>query len=112
LNVFAIRHKPTGAFMPVPTGRGGSGSSYWDPANSAFGAVPGVHRLFHNKRSAKAALTQWLRGRHVPVMEYASAEDSFFSSSFPYCVGTETEHDPSRKAEDMEIVEFTLTAIE
>jgi len=80
MKVYAIRHTPTGLFMPVPTGKNGSGSSYWDPLEDSHNPqitktpVDGVAvygtplpRLFPLRRSASSALTQWLRGRHVSI---------------------------------------------
>lgn len=54
--MYAIRHVPTGFFMPEPTGRCGRGSSHWEPIQQAEHI-----RLFRFERSAKSALTQWHR---------------------------------------------------
>lgn len=110
MKVYAIRHIPTGLFMPVPTGKNGSGSSYWDPITEST-AVYGtpLPRLFPLRRSASSALTQWLRGRHVPV---TSSEYNEFRGVYEtYTVGAEAVHDPSRKADDMEIVAFELVEV-
>lgn len=104
MKVFAIRHKPTGKLMPVPTGKNGSGSSYWEPAEQAEGLMP---RLFPLRRSAAGALTQWLRGMHKPVTEFE--RDETFSPCYEITIGTEVEPVPGRIASDMELVEFTLT---
>ena len=111
MKVYAIRHIPTGRFMPVPTGKNGSGSSYWDPVdvstcNATFGQLPTVPRLFPLRRSASSALTQWLRGRHEPLTEWE--QDETFGSSYQVTIGTDVKHDPSRKADDMEIIAFEL----
>lgn len=111
MNVFAIRHKPTNRFMPVPVGKNGSGSSYWEPTEQADGQMP---RLFPHKRSAKSALAQWLRGTHKPVMEWASDPplgEFGFGARYQECVGTAVEPVPGRNADDMEIVTFTLTEV-
>lgn len=112
MKVYAIRHIPTGRFMPVPTGKNGSGSSYWDPVDIAFdgeGNVTTVPRLFPLRRSASSALTQWLRGRHVPV---TSSEYNEFRGIYEiYTVGAEAVPDPSRKADDVEIVAFELVEV-
>lgn len=87
--------------MPVPTGHAGRGSSFWEPTEQAKNV-----RLFQFKRSAQAALTQWLRGRQEAVFGWEM--DDFSGSSFQYQVGTEATHDPSRVRKDMEIVLFEL----
>ena len=116
MKVYAIRHIPTGRFMPVPTGKNGSGSTYWDPVADSesaklYGEAPrAVPRLFPLRRSASSALTQWLRGRHVVVTERSHPDDSF-GQSYDEPVGTAVEPDPSRKADDMEIVVFELVEV-
>ena len=123
MKVYAIRHIPTGRFMPVPTGKNGSGSSYWDPLTDSHNPqitktpVDGVTvygiplpRLFPLRRSASSALTQWLRGRHVVVTERTHPDDGF-GQSWDEPVGTAVEHDSSRKADDMEIVAFELVEV-
>lgn len=112
MKVYAIRHIPTGQFMPVPTGKNGSGSSYWVPTETAYCRAvldlkPPLPRLFPLRRSASSSLTQWLRGRHVVVTERTHPDDSF-GQSYLEPVGTAVEPDPSRKADDMEIVAFEL----
>lgn len=108
MKVYAIRHIPTGRFMPVPTGKNGSGSSYWEPITEST-AVYGTQlpRLFPLRRSASSALTQWLRGRHVVVTERTHPDDGF-GQSWDEPVGTVVKPDPSRKADDMEIVAFEI----
>jgi len=90
--------------MPVPTGKNGSGSSYWEPAEQIEGLML---RLFPLRRSAAGALTQWLRGIHKPVTEIE--QDETFGRSYCITVGTEVAPVPGRFAGDMELVEFTLT---
>lgn len=110
MKVYAIRHIPTGRFMPVPTGKNGSGSSYWEPiteSTTVYGEP--LPRLFPLRRSASSALTQWLRGRHEPLTEWE--QDETFGSSYQVTVGTDVRHDPSRKADDMEIVAFELVEV-
>lgn len=108
MKVYAIRHIPTGRFMPVPTGKNGSGSSYWEPIEDfTVGRVP---RLFPLRRPASSALTQWLRGRHVVVTERTHPDDGF-GQSWDKPIGTTVEPDPSRKADDMEIVAFELVEV-
>lgn len=111
MKVYAIRHIPTGLFMPVPTGKNGSGSSYWDPIDSSacdviFGPLPTVPRLFPLRRSASSALTQWLRGQHKPIEVRECGDD--FGNYHIVSDGVEVVPIPERKADDMEIVVFEL----
>ncbi|MNH19236.1 hypothetical protein D3C81_441910 [compost metagenome] len=105
IQAFAVRHKPTGKFMPTPTGKGGRGASYWDPLEESVNDLP---RLFPSKKSAGAALTQWLRGHHEPKFEWE--QDATFSSRCRYQVQAGTEIVPvvTRKREEMEVVRFRL----
>lgn len=105
MKVFAIRHKPSQRFMPVPTGKHGSGSSFWEPAETLDGTMP---RLFSTKRKASSSLTQWLRGRHEPVQEPVEQSDDFFHVGGMVTVGAKVAFDPSRIPADMEIVTFEL----
>lgn len=104
MKVFAIRHKPTQRFMPVPKGKHGSGSSFWEPSETPDGTMP---RLFNTKRKASCSLTQWLRGRHEVVTERTHSDDGF-GHSWDEPVGTAVTHDPNRIPADMEIVTFEL----
>lgn len=111
MKVYTIRHIPTGQFMPVPTGKNGSGSSYWEPFEgvTVYGAP--LPRLFPLRRSASSALTQWLRGRHVPITSGCSpCVDNGFTYS-DELIRVDIVLDPSRKADDMEIVAFELVEV-
>lgn len=100
-NIFYIRHKPTGNFMPVV-----KGPSHWDPATPF---PPKEKRVFSSKRSAVAALTQWLRGEHKPLIE--TEQDGWEGPSYQVTVGTEVVPVAGRNREDMEIVEYKLTEV-
>lgn len=100
-NIFYIRHKPTGNFMPVM-----KGPSYWNPNDAYSRQVP---RTFLTKRSAIAALTQWLRGEHKPLRGWD--QDGFESPRYQVCLGTEVVPNADRNREDMEIVEYELIEV-
>lgn len=102
--VYLIRHKPSGFFMPEPTGNQGRGSSFWEPKEQA--SYP---RIFRHERSAKAALVQWLRGEHHPVREYET-DDS--GKSFYYTAGAEVKPVTTRQKENMEVVPMYFTTQE
>lgn len=57
MDIFVVRHKPTGTYMPLmrPTGRGGS---HWHPTPQQQKRP----RLFYTKQAATNAISQWLRG--------------------------------------------------
>jgi hypothetical protein len=97
MNVFAIRHKPSGLFLPPPFGRSGRGGSHSEPAE-------GLPRIFLERRRAEFALRAWLQGKYVrtfiPSNEFGGEEDR-----------VDLEPQPHRKAEEMEIVEFALVEI-
>lgn len=99
---YLIRHKPTGFYMPEPTGYQGRGSSFWEPKEQTE-----CPRVFRHERSAKAALVQWLRGEHRPVKGYEANE--FTGGGFFYTEGSEVIPMPHRRRDDMEIVEVYLT---
>ena len=105
--VWAIRHKPSGEFVHLPDCKSGNGFSFWEPGQPTR-RTP-VARLFKSERAAKAALTQWLRGVHEPVMEWEY--DEYSDRDYQVTVGTSVEPQSHRKREDMEIVCFQLKEI-
>lgn len=91
--LYAIRHKPTGAYLPMRW-ESRRGYSHDEPIP---GAVP---RLFKNEKAAKAALKAWLAGtwtRHVSQTYYGEYDEIL-----------ETKPVESRKAEEMEVVKMWL----
>lgn len=108
LKAWAIRHKPTGKMMPKFDTRTGNGASFWCPEGG--GMSPGknpVVRLFKSKLAASRSLQQWLRGTHDAVKEW-EYDDGGYGGRYEVTIGTEVTPAPSRKKEDMEIVEFNL----
>lgn len=63
MQVFAIKHKPTGKWMPARLNKAPGGWSYWDPTDDAP-AHDKNPRLFFTLRSAQNALTAWIMGEH------------------------------------------------
>ena len=94
MNLFAIRHKPSGLFLPRPAGNRGRGGSHVKPST----APP---RFFHSENAAKVALTYWLMGEFHATHYYD--HDGIYEESI------DIKPDPSRKREEMEIVKFNLT---
>lgn len=67
MTFFLIRHKPTGKYLPAPSGRNGRGSSFMTPSAiwvAYEGATCTVPLMCTTNRQAKNVLTQWCRGKH------------------------------------------------
>lgn len=92
MRLYAIRHKPTGQYLPQPLELRGRGGSQVEPE------APEKARLFRSARSASIALTAWLAGR-VERLD----ENGEFTGDFQFIKV------PSRKREEMDIVEVELT---
>jgi hypothetical protein len=93
MQLYAIRHKPTGGFLPPPKNRNGRGGSHVEPE---VGCVP---RIFPTERAAKSALGQWLLGK----FEHHWIGDEFGGEEILTVVPQ-----PHRKREEMEIVPVQL----
>lgn len=105
--VFAIRHKPSGFYLPEPEGYGGRGGSFVKPVDcSGDGPNP---RIFKHMRSAKAALNQWLRGEHHGITE--GDWNEWTGEYYSYTVGADIVPQLDRIRTDMEIVAFNLMEI-
>lgn len=92
MRLYAIRHKPTGQYLPWPNERRrGRGGSQVEPE------APEKARLFRSARSASIALTAWLAGRVERLNEHGE-----FTGDFRFIKV------PSRRREEMDIVEVEL----
>ena len=97
--LYAIKHKPSGFYLPPPLGRMGRGGSHTEPVDCS-GDRPNP-RLFETKLSADRALSAWLQGKwHID--RYGSGEDYEESLPYPKFIAT-------RVREHMEVVPFNLT---
>jgi len=96
---WAIRHKPTGGYLPEPTGRMGRGGSHVEPVLHVDRMTE--PRLFHTERAAKTALGTWLKGKVHHSAGYSCSGPDFLEE---YYEELSTEHVPSRVREEMEIV--------
>lgn len=90
---FAIRHKPTGGYLPEITGVR-AGYTHTEPETHS------VPRLFLDKAAAQRALTWWLKGATSVWRGQSSNPDSWGE----YEEDWSTEPQEHRKAEDMEVV--------
>jgi hypothetical protein len=94
--LWAIRHKPSGHFLPEAKTRSGRGGSLVEP-------TPGVlPRTFPTKRGAQIALGSWLRGKWI----CRRGQDIFTGE---YYEETTILPQLNRKKEEMEIVPLWLT---
>lgn len=98
LLVWAVRHDPTGNYIPQlkTSVRGGS---YVEPSAD----LP--PRLFFSERSAKSFLGQWLRGRVEMVRRTPSSFDLYPDDDV---VDMKHIPVPTRKKEEMSIVSLEL----
>lgn len=103
-NVFAIRHKPTGVFMPARINKAYGGWSHWDPTNGeeVHDANP---RIFYTLRSAQNALTAWLMGTHIRERGMHYDWEGIPDGYDNHIVNAPA---TPRHRGDMEIVNFTL----
>lgn len=97
---YAIRHKPTGDYMPQLNNQKGYSSTGPMIAGGDLGP-----RLFISRRRAQMALNAWLRGEWIRVYTMHSDMMDYTSEDIDRM---KIEPRPNRKKEDMEIVCFNL----
>ncbi len=96
LNLFLIKHKPTGHYLAEPHGRSGRGGSHVEP-----GPGPNNARICRSMGSAKAVLGAWLRGKFVASRGMSQSGPDWDSEFYEEITIIPV---PERKREDMEIV--------
>lgn len=90
MNIYAVRQKSTGLFIPrLPTGKRRGGSSL-EPSNER------EPRFFHNKIAARAFISNWCQGIMKNHLDYEGEPDLIIIKQ------------PHRNKDDMEIVKFEL----
>lgn len=98
--MYAIRHNPTGGFIPRSTGRQGRGGSHLEPVPPA----PAGHarpRFFETARAARIFLSGWAKGKVVASSGYDSFTGEYWDNLDVVPV-------PGRSAGDMEVVELSV----
>lgn len=97
MQAFAVRHKPTGEYIPR-SNNNGRGGSYSEPCKDK------PARLFHCRHAARSFLLMWLKGhfKNNHSLDYETGIDEYSLEIIPQ---------PHRKKEDMEIVEFNLVEV-
>lgn len=93
MKLWAIRHKPTGGFMPTFSGR--AGGTHVEPTSTK------PPRLFGRHQDAKAALDWWLEGKVTARYSF----DGEFDGDLSF------KKQKHRTAEDMEIIEVTVSQV-
>ncbi len=103
---YAVRHKPTGHYIPEPSGRMGRGGSHVDPVEVVPSKLDTHPRMWPTERGAQNYLSQWLRGKHHALHKWE--QDGWESPAYRIDAGTKIEHQPHRVREDMEIVKIPI----
>jgi hypothetical protein len=93
MEFWAIKHVPTGCFLPAPRGRGGRGGTHVEASDAE------TPRLFRREQDAKTALKWWLQGAVVVTVSEWDGE---------YDERWHTKHKPERRADEMAVVKVTL----
>lgn len=109
ITLYAVRHKPTGFYIPRPQRTDGRGGSFTEPFNFADPTSNGKSRrtannaqprFFTEERAAKIFLNAWLQGRWK--CHRGGEWDDYYEETYPV-------KDPNRIAGDMEIVPVQIT---
>ncbi len=98
--LYAIRHKPTGNYIPESFGVNGRGGSHLEPVPATSGKFTRP-RFFHTERAARIFLTGWLKGKVVAWAGYDSHTGEYDS-------GLDTVPVPTRIAAEMEIIPYSV----
>ena len=98
MKAYAVRHKPSGLFIPRLEIGNLKGGSRLEPSNDR------EPRLFFNKQSARCFLSTWLRGifKLYDSVDWETGQSESRITIVPQL---------HRKKEDMEIVEFNLVEV-
>lgn len=92
--VYFIKNINTNLYIPEPKGKNRRGGSHLEAKVDLEYA-----RIFRTKNSAKIFLTVWLKGKHT-MDRYYDSEDGYYEEN-----GIDVTPVPSRKREDMQIIE-------
>ena len=98
--IYAIRHKPTGHFLPARKSNR-RGFSFDEPLPSGGALGP---RVFYSKQSAMNALTAWLQGKFKADTTYS------YEGEADYAITVDPQ--PHRVRSDMEIVTYQMIEVE
>jgi len=109
LTYYAIRHRPSRAFMPAKMFRTVSGGfTWWEPGKEGYEGHSKLPRFFPDRHAAAVALTVWLKGPHVKST-YTERESWEMPEEYTVQDGVKPLiSETPRNREDMEIVRFDL----
>jgi len=102
MDLFFIRQKSTGFYMPMPLGRQGRGGSHMEPDADSSKA-----RIFRTERAAKIALNTWCKGKFV-ADRYTDHGHPGNDWEVDYVENISVVPVPSRSLDDMEVVKRTV----
>ncbi len=105
MKVFAIKHKPSGEWMPHRMNRAPGGWSHWTPGAAEDKPHDMNPRLFFTLQSARNALTMWLQGKWE---RHQGTNHSYFDGPEDYDNMIVNTPSVPRCRGDMEIVELEL----
>lgn len=105
--LYAIRHVPTGFFLPAAKGKGGNGGSFVEPVDPEKESP----RFFPKERNAKQALAAWLKGHHVPKWGSDWGDGDGWGSSSRYVEDIKVKPVQGRNPDHMEVVAFNLVEV-
>lgn len=101
---WAIRHKPTGHYLPQSS-RKRHGYTHDEPVTMESNFCP---RLFAREQDAKTALTWWLKGETSAYWSHVSPWDWDGEADYEWHEQPRSD----RKAEDMQVVKVFITVEE
>lgn len=97
MQMWVIKHVPSGKYLPAPRGRGGRGGTHVDIGD------PGSPRLFSTEVAARSAPRWWLGGEvHVGQFDVRTFDDEWTEEDWTI------KPRPDRIAEDMAVVAVVL----
>lgn len=102
---WAIRHKPTGRFMPLSNNKR-HGYTHDEPGIMEDSNL--CPRLFGREQDAKTALTWWLKGETTGRWTGGSYLNVFGEADDDYGFEWDTSFVVDRKAGEMEVVQISL----
>ena len=94
--IWAVKHVPSGRYLPAPRGRDGRNGTHVEVDD------PGTPRLFPSRIAAAAALRWWLGGK-IHVGQYAARNEREDGRK-----DWTVQPTPHRRAGDMQIVRVSL----
>lgn len=99
---WAVKHKPSGHYMPEPTGRSGRGGSHVEPDPDSNNA-----RLFTSVRSAKIYISTYCLGKFIASRGMSPGHPGN-DWEVDYYEDIDIIPQPDRNKEDYQIIELEI----